>query len=204
MAARTTAWLVWAILAGSVVFWGLRLGVAPQGLPDQVRTIGMEQSSRGDILRLFANPSDGAAAAPAEQAAAASRFKLLGVVAGAEGRAGWAMLSVDGLPTRMVAVGSPVTDQWVVQSVSQRLVHIGPLGGTAVAVLDLPLPAEPLTGALGAPAIAANPAARAAPLVTPPPEGAPSPVVVLGEGGAPVQPGGDVAAPPPPPQNPPR
>jgi general secretion pathway protein C len=203
MAARTSAWLVWALLAGSVVFWGLRLGVAPQGLPDQVRTVGADQSSRGDILRLFANPSDLGATAPVEQAAAASRLKLQGVVAGGTG-SGWAMLSVDGLPTRMIPVGGAVTSDWVVLSVSPQLVEIGPPGGPVAARLDLPLPAAPVTGVLGAPVAAANSVApRAAPgtpgvdgqgggMPAQPPQ---PPTVVLGDGGVPMQPSGD--APPP-------
>lgn len=206
MAARTTAWLVWALLAGSVVFWGLRLGVAPEGLPDQVRTVGADASSRGDILRLFANPSDlGLAAPPAEQAAAASRLRLFGVVAGGTG-SGWAMLSVDGLPTRMIAVGARVTSDWVVLSVSPRLVEIGPAGGPAVARLDLPLPAAPATGVLGEPPVAANPVApngaplvSAAPGIDAPAGAVPAapPTVVLGDGGVPV-PSGEAPPPVPP------
>lgn len=203
MAARTTAWLVWALLAGSVVFWGLRLGVAPQGLPDQVRTVGADQSSRGDILRLFANPSDLGATTPVEQVAAASRLKLQGVVAGGTGT-GWAMLSVDGLPTRMIPVGGAVTNEWVVLSVNPQLVEVGPAGGPAVARLDLPLPAAPVTGVLGAPPVAANPMAqRDAPgmsggdgqIVVAPQS---PPTVVLGDGGAPIPPTVDTPPPAPP------
>ncbi|MGY0196347.1 hypothetical protein ACWA7J_14880 [Leptothrix sp. BB-4] len=163
MAARTTAWLVWALLAGSLVFWGLRLGVQPQGLPDQVRTVGADQSARGDILRLFANPSEPDGTAAPQQTAAASRLRLLGVVAGASGAdRGWAMLSVDGLPARMIAVGGEVAPGWVVKSVSQRQVEVGPAGGAPVAVLDLPLPNAPQTGQLSPPAGAAVPAAQPA------------------------------------------
>jgi general secretion pathway protein C len=170
MAARTTAWLVWALLAGSLVFWGLRLGAPSPGLPDQVRTVGADQSARGDILRLFANPSAGAdAAAPAQQSAAASRMRLLGVVAGLSGgERGWAMLAVDGLPARMFAVGAEVVTGWVVQSVSQRQVEVGPPGGAPVAVLDLPLPPAPQTGELRAPAGAAVSAAPGAVIPAPP------------------------------------
>ena len=206
MAARTTAWLVWALLAGSIVFWGLRLGVPPQGLPDQVRTVAADQASRGEILRLFANPSDLGATAPVDQAGAASRLKLQGLVAGGAG-AGWAMLSVDGLAARMIPVGGAVTPDWVVLAVNSRQVEIGPVGGPVVARLDLPLPAAPATGVLGQPTVAGNPsAARPAPglplaegradaVPGQPPLQAQPPTVVLGEGGTPVQPSAD--APPP-------
>ncbi len=207
MAARTSAWLVWALLAGSIVFWGLRLGVTPQGLPEQVRTVGAEQASRGDILRLFANPSDLGATPPAEQAAAVSRFKLMGVVAGGVG-SGWAMLSIDGLPTRMIPAGGRVTADWVVLSVSTQVVEIGPVGGPPAARLDLPLPAAPATGAMAGAPFAADPVglrsgmpppamdAMSAPPPNVQPPAAP-PTVVLGEGGSPVPPS---EAPPPPPR----
>ena len=174
MAARTTAWLVWALLAGSLVFWGLRLGAPAQGLPDQVRTVGTDQSARGDILRLFANPSDvGGAVAPAQPSAAASRLRLLGVVAGLNGaERGWAMLAVDGLPARMIAVGAEVVAGWVVQSVSPRQVEVGPPGGAPVAVLDLALPNAPQIGELRPPAgaaVSASPVAVAPPTAPVPP-----------------------------------
>jgi general secretion pathway protein C len=160
MAARWTASLVWAALAASLVFWALRLGVGvgvgAQPAPAGLQTVAPDRSARGDILRLFANPP--AADAPVQQAAAASRFKLLGVIAGADdGARGWAVLSVDGKPARTIEVGGAVDGDWVVQTVARRRVDIGPAGGAAVAVLELAPPPAAATGSLpgiGAPAAA--------------------------------------------------
>jgi general secretion pathway protein C len=187
MAARWTASLVWAALAASLVFWALRLGAGPQPAPAGLQTVAPDQSARGDILRLFANPP--AAEAPAQQAAVASRFKLLGVVAGADDRArGWAVLSVDGKPARAVPVGAVVDGTWIVQAVGPRRVEIGPVGAPALAVLELPAPPVAATGSLGA-GVAGLPAAPGvngvAAAVTQPP-----PVAIV--------PPAEVAPPPPP------
>ncbi|MDP4301919.1 type II secretion system protein N [Leptothrix discophora] len=197
MAARSTAWLVWAALAGSLVFWGLRLGVQPQGVPAQVQTVGADQSARGDILRLFANPSGPGAAPAPQQVAAASRLRLLGVVAGAGDTArGWALLAVDGQPARMIPVGAAVTDEWVVQTVSQRQVEIGPTGQPPVAVLDLPLPAAAATGTLGPAGTLSTP--QPSPALVAPGVPVPPPVVLAPDGSV-VQPGLEGQPPPPPP-----
>jgi general secretion pathway protein C len=174
MAARWTAWLVWAALAASLVFWVLRLSVQPGPLPARVQTVASEQSTRGEILRLFANPV-AASAAPAMQATAASRMRLLGVVAGADDDTrGWVVLSLDGQPARTIKVGARVDGDWVVQTVTRQRVEIGPAGAPAVAVLELPLPAPAATGQL--PGVAGMPpgaAAVLAPAVPPLPESVP-------------------------------
>jgi general secretion pathway protein C len=145
MAARWTAWGVWAALAASVVFWGLRLGVQGQPLPAEVRTVALDPSSRGDVLRLLAGPAAASRTEAPLPSAAASRFKLLGVMAGADARsasAGLALLSVDGKPARAVRVGAVVEGDWVVQQVTATRVKIGPRDGPVQVALDLsPLPA---------------------------------------------------------------
>jgi general secretion pathway protein C len=84
---------VWAALAGSLVFWGLRLLARPGAVPAQVQTVAIDQAVRGDVLRLLGAvaPAGGAAAPPPPPAAA--RFKLVGAVASTGGGAGWAVLS---------------------------------------------------------------------------------------------------------------
>ena len=168
--------MVWAALAASLVFWVLRLGARPEPLPARVQTVASDQSTRGEILRLFANPV-AAGATPAMQATASSRMRLLGVVAGADDDArGWVVLSIDGQPARTIQVGAQVDGDWVVQTVTNRRVEIGPSGAPAVAVLELPLPAPAATGqlptamplAVGATAVLASPA-RALPENMPPP-----------------------------------
>lgn len=157
MAARWTAWGVWAALAASVVFWGLRLGVQGRPLPPEVRTVALDPSSRGDVLRLLAGPAALRTEAP-PPSPAASRFRLLGVMAGADARsasAGLALLSLDGKPARAVRVGAPVEGDWVLQRVTATRVEIGPRDGPVQVGLDLsPLPAA----ATGRPGEATAPA----------------------------------------------
>lgn len=165
---------MWAALAASLVFWALRLGVGAQPAPAGLQTVAPDQSARGDILRLFANPPT--AAAPAQQVAAASRLKLLGVIAGADdGARGWAVLSVDGRPARTLELGAVVDGDWVVQVVARRRVEIGPVGAPAVAVLELPPPAPAATGQLPGIAAGAGTNAAVAMPVLPPPVDVPPP-----------------------------
>jgi general secretion pathway protein C len=148
MAARWTAWIVWAALAASLVFWGLRLSGRSAPVPAHAETVVMGQAVQGDVLRLFAATraaSQPMAAAPE----AAARFKVLGVAA-PSGRSslGWALLSIDGQPPRAVAVGAAVDAGWILQSVTQSRVEIGPKGGAAAVALDLALPPPAATGTL--------------------------------------------------------
>jgi general secretion pathway protein C len=139
--------LVWAALAGSLVFWGLRLFARPGAVPPQVQTVAIDQAVRGDVLRLL-----GAVAPAAESAApppaAAARFKLVGAVASTGAGPSWAVLSVDDKPARVVRVGGAVDGQWVLQGVTAKGVSLGPAGAAAQLVLDLPQLPPPATGTL--------------------------------------------------------
>lgn len=167
MAARWTAWIVWAALAASLVFWGLRLSGRSAPVPAHAETVVMGQAVQGDVLRLFAATraaSQPMAAAAAPEAAA--RFKVLGVAApSGRSSAGWALLSVDGQPPRAVAVGAAVDAGWILQSVTQSRIEIGPKGGAAVLALELALLPPPATGTL---ASAAEVAAGGKPVGGPP------------------------------------
>lgn len=138
---------MWAALAGSLVFWGLRLLARPGAVPAQVQTVAIDQAVRGDVLRLLGAvaPAGGAAAPPPPPAAA--RFKLVGAVA-STGGAGWAVLSVDDQPPRVVRVGGVLDGEWVVQAVTAKGVRIGPAGAAAQLTLDLPQLPPPATGTL--------------------------------------------------------
>lgn len=186
MAARWSAWLVWAALAGSLVFWGLRLFAHPAGVPAQARTVGAEQAVRGDVLRMLGGADPVAAPAAAAAPPAASRFRLIGAIV-----PGWAMLAVDGQPPRLVRAGGRVDGDWVLQSVGARQVAIGPVGGAAVVTLDLPQLPPPATGTLPAATSGAAPGAglpaQAMPAPgLPPAPPPPAPPVMLPPSGAPV------------------
>ncbi len=139
---------MWAALAGSLVFWGLRLGVRPGGLPPQVQTVATDQAVRGDVLRMLGAVPVAPVGQPTAAPEAAARFRLIGAVARSGGE-GWATLAVDGQPARVVRVGASVDARWVLQSVSARQVTLGPAGAPAQLTLDLPQLPPPATGVPG-------------------------------------------------------
>ena len=163
------AFLIWALVAGSIVYWGLKLLVrAPAAPPHSVAVIGAG-TSQGDLTRLLGAAPVAAAAAAALAPELASRFKLHGVMA-PKGKAdaqvssqGVALISVDGKPPRAFAIGSPLDRGLVLQSVSLRAASIGPAQGAAAVKLELPPLPLPATGKLSTVAMPVPDAAGAAP-----------------------------------------
>ena len=144
---------MWAALAGSLVFWGLRLFARPVAVPPQVQTVAIDQAVRGDVLRLLGAVAPvGEAAAPPP--AAAARFKLVGAVASTGAGPSWAVLSVDDQPARVVRLGASVDGQWVLQGVTAKGVSLGPAGAAAQLTLELPQLPPPATGTLPGAAVA--------------------------------------------------
>lgn len=148
MVSRLTAFLIWAAVAASVAFWGLRLLARPTTAPAQTLPVSLEQAARGDILRLFPAPIKSAMAAI--EPALVSRFKLVGVIAprDAAGNDGVALIAVDGKPPRAFHVGSRLDRELVLQSVNQRGASIGPANGPAAGTLAAPTLPPPSTGVL--------------------------------------------------------
>jgi general secretion pathway protein C len=148
MAARLSAFVIWALVAGSLAFWGLRLFVSPAPTPSYAVGVGEASAPRGDLTRLL-GAADGPAAAV--QPAAASRFALSGVLAPKEGYAGnhgVALIAVDGRPARAYQVGAHLIDNWVLQGVTRRTASLGPSEAAAAVVLELPERPSPATGTL--------------------------------------------------------
>ena len=154
MPARLSAFVMWALVAAGLVFWGYRLWAQPLNAPAQVQAVAEGDGMRGDLTRLF-----GAAAAPVDAVAVpvaeSSRFRLYGVLApmpaiGAANpsTAGVALIAVDGKPAKAYAVGSRVDAELVLKSISRRSASIGPAQGGPSVVLELPPPVAPMTGTL--------------------------------------------------------
>lgn len=156
MLARLSAFVIWALVAATAVFWGLRLFVRTPAAPAYAVTVGEGETARGDLARVLGStPVDApvAAAAPA----ASSRFRLLGIVApraartdaGGEGGAadGVALIAVDGKMPKAFAVGAHLDGDLVLQSVSLRTASIAGQG-TPTITLELPPPTSPATGTL--------------------------------------------------------
>ncbi len=190
MLARLCGFLVWALVAASVVFWGLRLIVKGPVAPAQTLPVAETIAARGDLNRLFGAPPVAVAATPAPEPALASRFRLYGVMApkanpAAPASHGLALIAVDGKPARPYAIGAAVDTDLVVQSVSLRSASIGPPRGAASVTLELAPPAPAATGVPGGATTAPLPVAPQVQLVAPPtlpvqpvqpmPQGVPAP-----------------------------
>lgn len=170
MLLRWLTFVVWALVAGSGVYWGTKLLARPLPVPAQAAVAVPGLVSGGDLTRLF-----GVAPAPVQVAAAelapvapeSSRFQLLGVVAAPLSAAraqGVALIAVDGKIARAYRVGARVDGDLVLQSVQAREVTLGPRGSAALVSLELPgLPAPATgvpTGAVSPPAAPAMPLPR--------------------------------------------
>ncbi len=194
MFVRVCAFVIWALVAGTVVFWGLRLLVRSPEAPAHAVPVGAAVAVKGDLARLLGAAPVATAAAAEASPEASSRFRLLGVMApkapktGARAEPtgqGVALIAVDGKPAKAFAVGARLDNDLVLQSVSLRSASIGPPEGAASVKLEIPPLPAPATGTLpaggtvgtvgaGAAAVAPPPmlpppvAAQAIPAVTPP------------------------------------
>ena len=123
MSSRFAAFTIWALVAGTVVFWGIRFFGHSAPAPMQVATADMGSLTRGDLSRLLG--SDPAAQAPAQSPVMAqelsARLRLIGVAAPRQhGGPGLAVISVDGNPPRVYRVGAPIDSNLVLHDVSMR------------------------------------------------------------------------------------
>jgi general secretion pathway protein C len=149
MPARLSALLIWALVAASVVAWGLRLFASAPGAPANALAVSEGMVASGDLTRLLgAAPIAPVHATPAPEIS--SRFRLTGVVAPKPpATEGVALIAVDGKMPRAYSVGSKVDNDLVLQSVSRRSASIG--GGSRSmppVVLELPAPPTAATGTL--------------------------------------------------------
>jgi general secretion pathway protein C len=146
MSARLTAFVIWAAVAASAVFWLLRLAASSPSAPAHTVAVAPASLPRGDLTRVLGAPP--AVQVPSTpqtvEPALASRFKLLGVAAPRTGgdRVGVALIAVDGKPARGFRVGAPIDGEMVLQSVHPRGAALGARGSPAQVTLELPpLPA---------------------------------------------------------------
>ena len=151
MLARWWSFAVWALVAGSALFWGLRLFVKAPQAPVQTSVAELGAGARGDLTRVFGPDPAPVVQAAEPQPAADARFQLIGVVSprgGGTDSQGLALIAVDGKPAKAYRVGSVVDGQTVLQSVRARGAALGPRGGVAQVALDIAPPAAAATGAL--------------------------------------------------------
>ena len=157
--------LVWALLAGSAVFWAMRMGGAPLvNAPVAGGPAGAAPVDAHLVARMLGAPDGAAPAAPA--ANITSRLALRGIVT-YEGR-GAALIAVDGKPPKPVRVGATlpgVEGGWAVQSLTPRTVVLA--AGDQQAQLSMPLMSERSTANDGK--TAGDPGAPSVNRAVPPP-----------------------------------
>lgn len=162
MPLRVSAFVIWALVAASVVFWALRLGTRGPSAPPYTLPVGDAPLPRGDLSRLLGSAPAASAVAAAPELS--SRFRLVGVaapLASAPQGFGIALLSIDGKPARPFRVGAHVDGDLLLRSVAQRSAAFGPASGATSFTLELPPRPPPATGTL--PGVASMQQAPAAP-----------------------------------------
>lgn len=137
--ARLSTFLLAALAAASVVYWGLRWSEpvsTPRASSDWSNPRPIDT---GRIAQLL-----GASAAPADDdtpvRTSSSQYKLLGVIAqGRNSGAGSALIAVDDDKAQPYKVGDRLSDELVLQSVSARGAALGSnMQAPATVTLELP------------------------------------------------------------------
>ncbi len=153
MLSRSVAFLVWALVAGTCVFWGGRLLARPAGSSALVVAMDSGATANADVSRLL-GAAPQAELAPVEAAPqTSSRFRLTGVVAPKHpSEQGLALISVDGNPPRVYRVGAAIDGDLMLREVSLRTATVASARNSNDAatsfVLELPPPSAAATGAL--------------------------------------------------------
>lgn len=142
--------LIWAAVAASGVYWGLRLFTQPTSVPGGAAVAMAAAPAAGSLVRLLGEPPAAPLAGDEAAPLADSRFKLVGVVAPRGAAAsGLALISVDGQPPRAVAVGRELEPGLRLLTVSHRQAELGAARGAPAMILALPPLAEAQRGRPG-------------------------------------------------------
>lgn len=141
---------VWLLLGGAVAYWGLQLFARPLAMPASALPAGETQAGPVDLGRLLGSVV--VEVQPEAEVAASTRLRLVGVVAPKSVRAadageGVALIEVDGV-TRTVRVGAVVDGDLRLLRVGTRTASLGLAGQAPTQVLEIVLPAAPMTGSL--------------------------------------------------------
>jgi general secretion pathway protein C len=152
MVSRFAAFVIWAAVAASMVFWALRLWTQPIAVPAHATVVATAGGFKGDVGRVLGPDAPVAtvsvAAAPVQSD---PRFRLIGVVAPRASSAqaeGLALIATDGKPAKAYRVGTQVDGQLVLLTVHSRGASLGPRGQPAQVDLQLPALPPPATGTM--------------------------------------------------------
>lgn len=137
-AVRLATLVLWLLAGGSVVYWGLRLFAPAQGVPLAAVAPALPAPDAQALARLL-GAVDAQAPLAAPAASVASRFALVGVLAGRSSGAGAALIAVDSRPAKPYRVGAQVDAGLVLQSVGPRQARLGAaLRSPTLVTLDVP------------------------------------------------------------------
>lgn len=128
--------LALSALAGAcVVYWGFKLS-APAGRATPVASAPEQVTA--DPLAL-ARLLGAQAVATTDAPSLASRFVLMGLLAGTTSGEGAALIAMDGKPARPYRVGASLEPGLVLQSLSRREARLGPaVDGVTTLTLEIP------------------------------------------------------------------
>jgi general secretion pathway protein C len=139
---------VWALAAFAAVFWATKVLQPPtSGSLVPVATVAAASADPVPMVRVLGKTTTVTPPAATQQAAAidpASRFSLVGVVAG-RGNTGVALLSVDGKPPRPYRVGANIDDSHVLRAVDKRSATLS--RGASAPGFSIELPSQNATAA---------------------------------------------------------
>lgn len=136
-APRLATLLLWALAGATAVYWGLKLSASPGGTAPAAAAPEPVVTDTQALARLLgASPVLAAAeAAPS----AASRFMLIGVLAGTASGGGAALIAVDGKPAKPYRVGANVEPGLVLQSLGKGAARLGAsMDGATTLALEMP------------------------------------------------------------------
>jgi len=153
MLSRFAAFVIWASVAASLVFWAARLLATPTPVPAHATLVSTATASKGDLARLFGSSAEAPAPVddPEPTVTTDARYELVGVVAprSAAARAqGLAVIAFDGKPARAYRVGTAVDGELVLLKVHSRGASLGPAGQEPQINLELPLVPPPTRGSV--------------------------------------------------------
>ncbi|HMO48977.1 MAG TPA: hypothetical protein PKB14_23510 [Rubrivivax sp.] len=165
MLPRFAAFVIWAAVAASAVYWALQLWSRPIAAPAHAVLVSAADGFHGDASRVLGTDAVPVGLPAAEPAQADPRFRLVGVVAPRAARAGApgvALIATDGKPAKAYRVGAVVDGELVLQAVRSRGASLGPRGQEAQVDLQLPVLSPPPGSMPARPAIAPLPRAQQA------------------------------------------
>jgi len=132
-ALRAITLVVWILAAASALYWGLKFSSNGQTSTAAVPAVPATPVDPLMVARVLG--ATGPLVVP--QASLASRFALLGVVAGAPG-GGAALISIDGKPATPFRVGNAIEDGLVLKAANNRqAVLAASPSGPALLTLDM-------------------------------------------------------------------